>query len=328
VPSSDVVLSIPDVVAVPQDYDVPAAQEIVPKVVTASFDGSAAAAAFLPTVEILAPSGAVVCRAITSDQVAAGASADVSFFHLSVPDAATAATSEYQQTVLATADLRSYWPLDETGGATFFDLGPSANDLGIVGAVVLGQSPLITTGKSAIFSCGFVFPSAQEYAISAGGYGFMPNDGSITVEAWINTTFNPAWAPEILSMDDNNFRLFQFRVSTTGKLEWISFDSGDVGTTDVVGATSIRTGTRRYVVGTLDGTSLDQRVYVDGVLDGSAVCPSARWVGNTPKVTLAARQVGAFVQTPIAGTIDEVAFYSRALSAAEVAAHYAAGIGA
>jgi hypothetical protein len=77
----------------------------------------------------------------------------------------------------------------------------------------------------------------------------------------------------------------------------------------------------------LNGTSLAQKVYIDGVLDGSLVAPSARWTGNTPRVTLAARQVGAFVQTPIGGTLDEFAFWSRELDPAEVAHFYAVGIG-
>lgn len=309
----------------PLAYTVPNAIEAALLCVNATIDGTGASGAYLPTVEIVSDGGVVVARCPCFTTLAAGASAEVSWFRLRNSTTSTDALSPYQQTITSTADLRSYWPLDETAGTTFADLGPSNLPLSIVGAVALGRTPLITTGHSAAFSGGFNFPTADQYAIAASGYGPIGNDGSCSVECWINTTFSPAGSPEILSMDDNHFRLFQFRMSTTGKLEWITFDSGDAASTDLIGATTINTGTRRYLAATLDGTSLAMKVYVDGVLDGSSLAPSARWTGDTPQPTLAARWVAPFAQTPIGGTIDEVAFYSRALTQAEITAHFAAG---
>lgn len=68
--------------AAPLAYTVPGAQEIIVKALFATFDGSAAAAAFLPCVRVLAPGGKVVGEYITDSTVAAGASAEVSFFPL------------------------------------------------------------------------------------------------------------------------------------------------------------------------------------------------------------------------------------------------------
>jgi hypothetical protein len=60
-------------------YTVPGQQEIILKSLFANFDGSGAAAAFLPCIRILAPGGGVVAEYITDTPVAAGASAEVTF---------------------------------------------------------------------------------------------------------------------------------------------------------------------------------------------------------------------------------------------------------
>lgn len=64
----------------PLDYVIPAAAEIAPKAVRAHFDGSGAGGAFLPTLVILSDAGAEVARIPTAIPVAAGASAEVSWF--------------------------------------------------------------------------------------------------------------------------------------------------------------------------------------------------------------------------------------------------------
>lgn len=65
---------------IPNDYLIPSGADRVLKSVLASFDGSGASSAFVPTVQILAPSGAVVATAVCAVDVAAGGSADVTWF--------------------------------------------------------------------------------------------------------------------------------------------------------------------------------------------------------------------------------------------------------
>lgn len=77
--SGDVQILTQNAADAPLDYLIPAAQEIVPRSVYASFDGSAALAAFLPALQIISPSGHVVATCPAA-QVAAGASADVTWF--------------------------------------------------------------------------------------------------------------------------------------------------------------------------------------------------------------------------------------------------------
>lgn len=67
-------------VAAPMDYVQPAGSEIVPLCATATFDGTGAGSAFVPALEVIAPDGHVVARCPVQSSVAAGASADVTWF--------------------------------------------------------------------------------------------------------------------------------------------------------------------------------------------------------------------------------------------------------
>lgn len=73
---------VPNVSAVPKDYMLSGAQEIVLKSVRAVVDGSAAASAFYPTLQLLDPNGNVMWEGVPITTVAAGGSADVSWFPL------------------------------------------------------------------------------------------------------------------------------------------------------------------------------------------------------------------------------------------------------
>ena len=76
----DLPIVIPDTAAAPKDYTLSGTQELALKTVRALIDGSGAASAFLPTLQLLDPNGHVMWEGATSDTVAAGGSADVSWF--------------------------------------------------------------------------------------------------------------------------------------------------------------------------------------------------------------------------------------------------------
>ena len=75
-----------------------------------------------------------------------------------------------------------------------------------------------------------------------------------------------------------------------------------------------------YVVGTFDG--INWKLYVDGVVVGSkagtnsiSTIPDSLYVGKV------------YQWSSMVGWIDEVALYDKALTAAQVTAHYNAGLG-
>jgi hypothetical protein len=76
----DLPIVIPDIATAPKDYTLSGTQELALKTVRALIDGTGAGAAFLPTLQLLDPNGHVMWEGATSSTVAAGGSADVSWF--------------------------------------------------------------------------------------------------------------------------------------------------------------------------------------------------------------------------------------------------------
>lgn len=76
----DLPIVLPDTAVAPKDYTLAGTQELALKTVRALIDGSGAATAFLPTLQLLDPNGHVMWEGATPEVVAAGGSADVSWF--------------------------------------------------------------------------------------------------------------------------------------------------------------------------------------------------------------------------------------------------------
>lgn len=96
------------------------------------------------------------------------------------------------------------------------------------------------------------------------------------------------------------------------------FWSRDEGYNEIDSASKFKANEWRHVVGTFDGTEL--RVYVDGKLETTRVTPGAPTFNREPLVVGAKRNgiaADAFI-----GALDEVAFFDRALTQAEVSELY------
>ena len=81
---------------------------------------------------------------------------------------------------------------------------------------------------------------------------------------------------------------------------------------------------RHMVCGTLD-SSQAQKVYVDGVLDGSKSTGLTGMSTRFNSVQIGARST-TFTQNFFSGTIDEVSIYNWPLSQAEITAIYNVGV--
>jgi len=77
---TDISILDPSAAAAPKGYTIKGAQEVVIRNVTASFDGTSAASAWVPALQIVDPSGFVTGTYPLGTSLAAGASADVSWF--------------------------------------------------------------------------------------------------------------------------------------------------------------------------------------------------------------------------------------------------------
>lgn len=142
---ADVGLAIAATQPAPLKYTIPSAQEIVPKFVTATFDGSGAAA-FVPTLQVLYSNGMVGGSFPLSSTVAAGAVADVSWFPHVAP-AAAASSSGWQ-----------------------FDTDPQAGDWGVLSTSKANPNVFEVGGITGFF--GFRIDDFQDVTTPSDGILF------------------------------------------------------------------------------------------------------------------------------------------------------------
>lgn len=226
----------------------------------------------------------------------------------------------YSSEVLADSP-RGYWRLGETSGTTAVDSASGGGHPGTYGGTfTLGTTGLLSGDTD------------KALTLNAAGWVTIPETVDLTaftVEGWYKGT-------------TATFNLVSRRHGLTGSTSrsfWIGGQSGSAtvlilrgtgGTfTSVTSSDLITDNLRHHLAGTYDGTTL--RLYLDGREVGT---PSTAVSGplNTDDnaLVIGGQQTssGSDAITPnLAGVVDEVAFYTTALSASRIAAHFAAGAG-
>jgi len=329
VASPDVVLQAPDVVGVPMTYQVPAAQEIIPLAITAAIDGSGAGGQYLPTVEIVAPSGAVMARCPTTTIVAAGASANVSWFPLSrSPTSAATGLTPYEQLVLSTGGIQLYWKLDDAVGATQVVDSFDSHLGDVFGAVTFGQ-PKLADVTSALFAGGMCGKKVEIPGIL--GTQLM------TLIVWFTTTSvaavnTIAWA----DTSAPSGRWFQVYTDNTGKLNFNFFATDGTGF-GVATPAAVNDGVKhsamlRFTATTPStGAGAVASIGIDGaIVTSSPIAMGGFGLANTNRsMVIGARWRNAFDDpngtAPFAGRLDEYAVFNSAITDAQYAAIDAAG---
>lgn len=209
----------------------------------------------------------------------------------------------YAQEVLADSPI-AFWRLGESSGTTATD-SVGSYPMTYVGSPTLGVTGAVP-GNTAITT------AAGKYAIrnSAVLTGAMP----FTLEAWIKTT-SPG--KNILVVGKTTNKSSGIATDINGKA--VCFGNGNAQTYySAVSSASVNDGNWHHIVGVIRDTGYE--IYVDGSLSGSyAVSRGASTDYN--QAVIAGWLAG--VDNHI-GFIDECAVYPTALSAARIAAHYAA----
>ncbi len=252
------------------------------------------------------------------------------------------ARADYSNAVMSLNPV-GYWRLNETAFPVLVYPPGTATNIGSLGVIANGtyfQDPLtqqpgaLTTAGDANPAVLFDYP--DEYVSIPYHANFNP-PGSFTVEFWANVTNAPTATVSTLSPLCNlgtsgattrfNGYVF-FSGNGNGNSQW-TFRTY-VGTTryNVLSASgTVVLNQWTHVVGVHDGSGQGTNyLYLDGVLAGSltpALCTpqTSTWpmtVGNGPND-------GEALTFPFPGFLDDLAIYTNALSAAQVAAHYAAG---
>ncbi len=218
---------------------------------------------------------------------------------------ATAAVNRtYSQEVLADSPVL-YWKLDETSGTTAADSAvggtyPGSHlSSGGSGIPLVNQTPLISTGKSVLYKSGANLGRTDTLS--------HPNLGDVfTLEAWIYLT-TTGTIQSVMQGFTNNPALF------TDATDHLVLQIASGGAKVVTSTTTLSANTAYHVVATKNGAS-SAKLYINGV-DVSGVVTNFTFADSAD----------TFHGFPsMGGYGDELATYTTALSAARVAAHYAA----
>jgi hypothetical protein len=218
-------------------------------------------------------------------------------------------TSEYgyAATVLA-SNPTGYWRLDDVAGTSVKDSSPLHHD-----GTVVGQIARTQTGALADGSVAMRFSGASGTLIDVDDEAFRLTN-AVTVEAWVkaDAAENAGSLFEKSVGGPLSYRLAQEAGFWTWK---VSGTFGELQRWTVVTPEDV--GAWVHLVGTFDGTTT--KLYKNGVLVHSQAAVGTLTTGA------GISRLGALANEgyPLAGSLDEVAVYGTALTAGQIANHYA-----
>lgn len=228
----------------------------------------------------------------------------------------TGPAKTYVDIVLGDAPLL-FWPMSEASTPTpAYDIagqgksataGGSGTTIGAAG----GISGDTSTAWSFNGSGYATFPAATTTALPTG-------NGAWTIEAWVKFAANPGALAVVASFgaQATGHGGPQIYINTSGQ----PAASNDVGP-DAVG-TALSLNTWHHVAATWDGTNM--RVWQDGT-NSASTTPGAAAIPNPPTYGTIAGSAAAAPAMLFTGSVQMVAIYGTALSAAQITAHYNAG---
>jgi len=155
--------------------------------------------------------------------------------------------------------------------------------------------------------------------------------GEITIEAWIKPGFIVTTQAILSKYDSGGSQLSYFFGMQGDELELAVYGTGDGSLRRLLDTTNsnIPTGTFTHVAATFNPTGQVMKIYVNGVEAPATVLPVSNTVPSIFDGTAPVR-IGAVAGNsgilPFNGTIDEATLYNRALTQAEVASIFNAGL--
>jgi hypothetical protein len=225
-----------------------------------------------------------------------------------VAQVSTPAAASYAATVIADRPV-SYWRLGETSGTIAGDV-TVANPGTYNGPPTLGAASLLGTDTA---NAAVAFDGVGD-DVRVGQSGSLDITGALTLEAFIKPTSLPAAGSSrqivaktgsyALDLNGPTLELTLYQLGVARRLQ--------------APAGTIVAGHAYDVAGTFDGSTA--RLYVNGRQVASMALSGAT------DVTINGLRLGSWdgAQQFFVGTLDEVAAYNKALSAAQVAAHFTA----
>lgn len=218
----------------------------------------------------------------------------------------------YRDVILATAGLVGFWKFDEAANAGSYDDAFGSADLAPFGTQVGSGIPSVDDGV-----IGRALSNNGAFRVALGAFA---RNGVGTWEGWLrstNTTSNNSFA--IAEGASAGNPVMALGLGTGGKLRGFARNAAGAAQT-LTSAATLSDGAWHHVVLTYDGTNV--RLYLDGALVAGPLALAGP-IG-TENFAVGGRRTGSNISNQYVGDVDEVAVYSRALSAAEVADHFAA----
>jgi hypothetical protein len=194
------------------------------------------------------------------------------------------------------------WKLDDASGSSATD-----SEGGHTGNIVGGTW---TTGRIT----GGLGLNGGSDSVTIADHAAFHVTNALTVAGWIKGNSWPAdanWASTVLRKGDANPCNWQLAV-VQGQVKLMLDDYDAYG---IAGGTVLALNKWNHVAATWDGTNV--RIYANGVLDATPTARAAPIGTDTRVVYLGGRPGSTDVTN---GVVDDVRFYNRALTAAEIAA--------
>ena len=165
----------------PFTYTVPASSEFDLLAVRAVFDGTGAAGAFLPAIQIFSDAGVLMAQTFASS-VAAGTSADATFApFLASEEAGGGAFVFSYDTLILSLGVDAFYKLDEVSGSTAHDSSGNGHNISATTTTPTWASAISPLGTPAP-----LFGAAQSFGGPAATLRYLPNlAGDFTICGWI-----------------------------------------------------------------------------------------------------------------------------------------------
>jgi hypothetical protein len=226
--------------------------------------------------------------------------------------------SDYTNTVLTDNPI-AYWQLGEMNGPAVVDASGNGHD-GTANAGVQFEAQGIVSGSD---DAAIVTSGTNRVAVP----GFEKVGSGFTVEFWINFQAVPSGFVNLIGDGEGglNFNLMVYAGAGGFVRPHVQTNQGF---SSIDSVERVQAGRTYHIVSTWDQGSGDFKLYIDGAVADVTVSAGAVPRTGTPINT--GNQLFLGKDNREAGgtfTLDEVALYDRALTAQEVAGHFAAGAG-
>jgi hypothetical protein len=221
----------------------------------------------------------------------------------------------YDATVAGLSPI-AWWKLADTANSTQALDASGFTHTGVPTNVTYGEPAPILGNTAALFN------GTSSTVLSS----FNPSFTAFSVEAWVNLGgLTQSGNPRIVAnshadADHNGFELF----AVSGTTPRIVLGNGSGGTGTVTSGTTLPSTGWTYLAATWDGTTI--RLYMNGLSVGSVLFAGPISTGTATGIGIG--YGAAYAGDYLNGFISEVAVYSTALSATQIATNYSESQGA